>query len=674
MYALLGIDTVLRITAALVVLFVAVPAMARKRPASFDRLQWFWWCLAAGITGLTLVGQLLTLVNAFSAPTLLLVIAALIVLTRARTSGRKPGTLLRDCYRGVVRVSLHTLEGRVSIRRRAQRRIRRTRAALANMSPVTRRHALAWFVLITIAAAFRFYRPFVTANLGFSDTYVHLYLVRLLEEGRQVDPAWGPYPRGMHFLLMAIRELTNVDANMLLNFFGAAVGVLMTISVADTARRLARSFTAGTVAGLLFATMIGGGAQYFLLGGSIATDSASDAREFLALRYDQIPETTGEFDVLLTVFQRQTATLPQELGMVLLFPAAMFLFAYIRKSEGWWWSITGYFFCTSAIAATHPGVLVPLVLLSFVTVVAARASWRDFRGALMAGAGGILIGSTWMLGFIAYPPNPIRTGGAAAYYFPFLRNAADARVITWVQVTPFVIACMIVAIAILVRGAFTREHRTSYIWASLAVLMFTFTHFASRYHWPEVVEVRRNASWLAMAMAILLGVASVELLRTRVTKVLLLALGILWLWRVPIAGANEKLINFSGYNATAFAVLEIQREYEPFTWTMVTYGQEFPMVLGKGFHMPAVDFLDRYDPVATKLDIPTPYVFIAVEKKPHHFQINTWARQFSREDIQRRLQTWCFLYERTHRDMRVFLDDENVRVYMIERPVTVVKR
>ncbi len=674
MYALLGIDAVLRITAALVVLFVAVPALARRRPASLDRLQWFWWCLAAGITALTLLGQLATLVNALSAPTLILVIAVVIVLVRAHTSGRLPAVLLRDWYRGLVRVSLHTLEGRVSIRRRVRRRIRRTRAALASTSPAERRHAIAWFVLIAVAAAFRFYRPFVTANLGFSDTYVHLYLVRLLEEGRQVDPAWGPYPRGMHFLLMAIRELTNVDANMLLNFFGAAVGVLMTLSVADTARRLARNFTAGIVAGLLFATMIGGGAQYFLLGGSIATDRAAEAREFLGLAYDQIPATRGEFDVLLTVFQRQTATLPQELAMVLLFPAAMFLFMYIRQREGWWWSITGYFLCTSAIAATHPGVAVPLVLLSLVTVIAARASLRDVRNAILAGLGGLVLGSTWMLGFIAYPPNPTRTGGAAAYYFPFLRNAADAQIVTWVEVTPFVIACAVIALALLVRSVFMKERQAAYVWTSLAVLLFTFTHFASRYGWPEIVEVRRNASWLAMAIAILLGVASVELLRTRATKVLAILLGALWLWRVPIAGANEKLINFSGYNATAYAVLEIQREYEPFTWTMVTYGQEFPMVLGKGFHIPAVDFLERYDPVAAKLQIPTPYVFIAVEKKAHPFQINTWAAHFSREDIQRRLQTWCFLYERTHKDMRIFLDDENVRVYVIHRPVEAVPR
>ena len=94
------------------------------------------------------------------------------------------------------------------------------------------------------------------------------------------------------------------------------------------------------------------------------------------------------------------------------------------------------------------------------------------------------------------------------------------------------------------------------------------------------------------------------------------------------------------------------------------------MVLGRGFHISAAEFLDRYDPTDPQLKIPTPYVFIAVEKTPHPFEINTWAARFSRADIQRRLQTWCFLYQRTHGDMHIYRDDEQVRVYIIHRNIS----
>ena len=654
MYALYGIDAVLRITIALVLLFIVVPRLARRRPAELDRMEWFWWCFACGVTLLTLAGQLFTLLNIYSTITLLLAIAALILVVRSRVKHRPATALLHDLYRNVILFALNVLEGRVNVRRRLRRALRRSRSRVRFSWIVA-----AWVALIAVAGALRLYRPFATANLGFSDTYVHLYLIRLLEQGHQIDPAWGPYPRGMHFLLMAIRELTNIDPILLMNFFGAITGVLMTLAVADAARRLSRSFVAGLIAGLLFATMIGGASQYFLLGGSVASDNVEEARSFGEMSYDELPETSAEFDVLLTVFQRQTATLPQELAIVFLFPAVMFL--YFGTSR---WHAAGFVFCTSAIAAVHPGVAVPLVLLCGVTVLVRRINWREIGTVMLLGAIGIVIGSTWMLGFIAYPHVGAReagassAGSAAAYYFPFLREGETARIVTWVTITPFLIACLVIAVALLFR---------KHYWIAAATFVFVITHVASRYGLPEIIEVRRNTSWLAMTLAILLGIALVELSRMRYARAVAGALLLLWLWRVPGVEAHDKLINYSGYGATAQAVLQIQRKLEPFTWTLVTYGQEFPMVLGRGFHLAAAEFLDQYDPAARQLPIPTRYVFIAVEKTPHRFQINTWATRFSRADLEQRLQTWCFLYQLNHRNMRVFMDDEHVRVYVIER-------
>lgn len=663
MYILYGIDAVLRITAALLLLFAGVPALARRRPAELDRMQWFWWCFAAGLTLLTITGQVLTVLNVFNTATLLLAIAVLVLMVRSRVTGRAMTTILHDLYRGVVLFTLNVLEGRINVRRRIRRAIRR----LTRADPERRRFSpvvLGTTLVVAVAAALRLYRPFVTANLGFSDTYVHLYLFRLLEQGKQVDPAWGPYPRGMHFLLYAIHELTNVDAILLMNFFGPIVGVLMTLAVFDTARRLTGRLTAGIVAGLLFATMVGGASQYFLFGGSMATDRVQDAREFVAMHYRDIPPTSAEFDVLLTVFQRQTATLPQELAIVFLFPAVMFLFRGNTR-----WHLTGYLFCTSAIAATHPGVAVPLVILSAITVLLRhREPMRFFaslRTTLLAGAAGIVLGSTWMFGYVLYPHIGTRdiesargASSSAMFYFPFLRTGDVARIVTYVAITPFVIACLVLAVALLFR------RKRAFTWVALATLAFLFTHVASRYGLPEIVEVRRNASWLVMIAAILIGVAATMI--PRPLRFLTAAIVAAWMVTVPLSGVQDKLINYSGYGATAYAVLEIQRKHEPFTWTLVTYGQEFPMVLGRGFHLAAADFLERYDPADRKLSIPTPYVFIAVEKNPHPFQINSWSAKFSREDVERRLQTWCFLYQLNHRDMRVFLDDANVRVYMIE--------
>src|SRR5439155_26355476 len=124
-------------------------------------------------------------------------------------------------------------------------------------------------------------------------------------------------------------------------FFVAFVGVLLTLAVADTARRLSGSLAGGLLAGFLFATTVGGTKQSFVL---------------------------GPFDFLLEGFQRQTTTLPQEFALVLLFPATLFLLDYFRHRDSW--RLIGFCGCTAAIAAVHSGVVIPLFMMVAVALLA----------------------------------------------------------------------------------------------------------------------------------------------------------------------------------------------------------------------------------------------------------------------------------------------------------------
>ncbi|MFL6248556.1 MAG: hypothetical protein ACJ74H_21205 [Thermoanaerobaculia bacterium] len=702
MYTLFAIDTVLRITAALVVLFVIVPALAWRRPESLSRMEWFWWNLGVGITLLTLAGQLFTLLNIAGTLTYLALFATIIVLGRAHAAGVPPLRWLADSYREAVLFALRRMDG-----------VRSPLPRLRTDGWREHRGTILTFAVVILAAAIaRFYRPFATANLGFSDTYVHLYLMRLLDEGRQVDPAWGPYPRGMHFLLLAIERLTNVDAILLLNFFGAFAGVLIVLAVADTARRavagplspqggerarvrgesdarctpppnplpggergLDRAANiAALVAGLLFATMIGGARQYFALGGSVASHSNAEAREVLAKPYEELANA-GEFDVLLTTFQRQTSTLPQELAIVLLLPGALFLLDWLRTRDRW--RLAGFIGCTAAIAAVHSGVVVPLMALCAAVAAAALitriAHVRDVARGATAGAIGVAIGCSWMIGFLRYS-NVARVeghaGGAALYYFPFLRAfAGNGDETAYMMLTPFLIAISIVAIVLGIVAIRTREPHALTI--ALGTIFFVLTHAASTLGIPEIIETRRNATWLAMMIAVLLGVVitavAVRVPRRLATAIPAIAL-VLWCVTIPnLFGASmrARLLDYSGYGATAYAVLRISQDLEPFTWTLVSYGQEYPMVLGRGFHLNGADFVEQFDPGEEKLRVPTPHVFIAVEKTPHRFQINNWSKRFDRAAVEERLQTWCTVYGLTHRNIRIWLDDEHVRIYEI---------
>lgn len=695
MYTLYAIDTTLRITAALLVLFVAVPALAWKRPESFSRMEWFWWNLGVGIALLTFAGQLFTLLNIASTPAYLALLAAIVVFGRARAAGQPPLRWIAESYRNAVLFTLRLLDGGSDLRSRVSRSIRDLRQRIADALHEHRATVAVFSVVGFAAAVTRFYRPFATANLGFSDTYAHLYLMRLLDEGKQVDPSWGPYPRGMHFLMLAIQRLTNVDTILMMNFFGAFAGVLIVLAVADTARRVTRSNIAALVAGVVFATMIGDVRQYFALGGSVAGHSREEVREMLSRSYADL-STAGEFDVLLTAFQRQTSTLPQELAVVLLLPAALFLLDWLRTRDRW--RLAGFTGCTAAIAAVHSGVIVPLIALCAAVAVAvlvtnrtdktdrtdrtnksyesypSYSSYSAIGRAITAGAVGVLLGSSWLLGFIRYGRAEAESnaGGAALYYFPFLRGmAGEGEETAFMMLTPFLIAVAIVAAILGVAAIRAREPHT--VAMALGTIFFIATHAATVLGIPEIIETRRNATWLAMMVAVLLGIAiaavAAHVPRRFAAAVPAIAV-LLWCATIPnLFGASmrARVLDYSGYGITTQAVLRISQRLEPFTWTLVSYGQEYPMVLGRGFHLNGADFVEQFDPGEETLRVPTPHVFIAVEKNPHRFQINNWAKRFDRAGVEERLQTWCTVYALTHRDIRVWMEDENVRIYEIVR-------
>jgi hypothetical protein len=668
MYELLGIDTVLRIAAALALLFIAVPALSWGRPATFSRLEWFWWNLGAGITLLTLFGQLFTLLHIAGPATYILLLVAIVIGGRARRAGVPPLRYIADAYGRTVLFSLHVLDQRVSVRDRAVKLLRGLRERVAQSFSGTGEATISWAIVIAAAALTRFYRPFATANLGYSDTYAHLYLMRLLDQGQQVDPSFGPYPRGMHFLMLAVQRLTNVDEILMMNFFGAFSGVLITVSVAYAARRVTRTNVAAVVAGLLFAMMMGGARQYFAFGGSIAGSTKAEAEAALSQTYDELL-VAGEFDVMLSAFLRQTSTLPQELAIVLLFPASLFLLDWLRTRDRW--RLAGFIGCTSAIAAVHSGVLVPLVFLCAAAALASvrQTSWRDTVHGALAGAAAIAVGSTWMLAFLRYRNVGSTAGSAALYYFPFLRPSGEVTQLAYMMLTPFLL--IVAAMALILAVYAWRARQPEGVWLALGTLFFTFTHASSVLGVPELIEARRNVTWLAMCVAATIAVALTMIAARlpRRARVTVPALGVLlWCATLPNLYGTEmrdRVLDYSGYGATTEAVLRIARELEPFTWTLVSYGQEYPMVLGRGFHINAADFVEQYDPTEARLRVPTPRVFIAVEKTPHRFEIDNWSKRFGRAAVEERLQTWCSVYGLTHRNMRVWLDDEHVRVYEI---------
>src|SRR5688500_17694981 len=95
MYWLMSIDAIVRIGLGIVILFVAVPALVQRPRPEVTVMERFFWNFGVGIILITLVGQLLTLLNLFSLAILTLAILVLILAGRARERGVALMALIR---------------------------------------------------------------------------------------------------------------------------------------------------------------------------------------------------------------------------------------------------------------------------------------------------------------------------------------------------------------------------------------------------------------------------------------------------------------------------------------------------------------------------------------------------------------------------------------------------
>lgn len=127
-----------------------------------------------------------------------------------------------------------------------------------------------------------------------------------------------------------------------------------------------------------------------------------------------------------------------------------------------------------------------------------------------------------------------------------------------------------------------------------------------------------------------------------------------------------KNVESIGYSSSAKVILDINNLYRPFTWTLVSYIQEYSKAKDKGYHMNLHNFLTKYDPRDEYLKIPTKYIFLIEEVSPNSYKgLSEWWYRWKR-DIEDNLRSWIALYRTYHGTIRLFESTKNVNVYIID--------
>jgi len=380
-------------------------------------------------------------------------------------------------------------------------------------------------------------------------------------------------------------------------------------------------------------------------------------------------------------------------GMAYEFSSSMFLINlfYLIKSldSGRARYLINYSLSLMLVFIFHGGgaiiLIVPSILIALHALLSLKLNWYLLKRGLLAIGVAAIFGNGWILSMLKYGiPQDF---GAAAPFLDRLLGTKQAMkeiaatgieeviisAITPVQVAFTLSAILFFTIARLSRKGF-------YFGSFLLIPIGVFAvYYSQNLGFPKLVHPSRGAEYLYLALTIL-AVCYIKplyllfkLLLKRKGQYLFLALVYLQLTLIalfiPKFYETEKFkmfINGVQYSEIPLYLYKIVEENRPFTWTVISYVQEYSKVLGKGYMINVNEFITQYDPRDRYLRIPTPKVYIFVEDIPHKYTgKEEWYYRW-RGEIERSLKEWVAIYSSLHDNIRIFAKTKLLTIYEID--------
>ncbi len=338
----------------------------------------------------------------------------------------------------------------------------------------------------------------------------------------------------------------------------------------------------------------------------------------------------------------------------------------------------------------HGGGAIYLVVsnafIFLAAIVFRQLSWKTFKQGLFIIAIASVLGNLWMLSVIKYGiPQDF---GAAAPFLDSLfetkesvANVADGGEMVSFVVTNSVQMFMVVCMLFLPLFALFTRKKFLFLSMSLSVIAVLLIYFAANLGLPRAAKQFRAAEYLLLVYAMgfgfyfsLLIAKPLEFLNSRIAKysallvsVMILAIIIVQVPRWIDSKRFMEITNSLEYNNLAYMLYKLSQENEPFTWTIVSYVQSYPKVLGKGFHINTPVFLLKFDPREHFLKIGmSEKIFIFVENKPNSYMgTHQWYYRW-RPEIQGKLKEWISIYQMFHNNISIYYQNNIVSIYEID--------
>ena len=502
---------------------------------------------------------------------------------------------------------------------------------------------LTWGVFI-YAAYLRLYDPVTHYSFGFFDPYVHIVWLKELNAGNLFYD--GVYPRGYHAFLSALGTFTSLDPAILIRFIGGVTGALLTPA--------------------LF---------FFLLQCRLPWSSALIGSTLMAI--------CTPFH-LADLIQRQTASLPEEFAMLFTLISLSFAIRYLRYGHvrDRWIFLAGGFVVWNA----HPLAGIAFVVgLTAIGIDYFVRQWHAPRPLVLLARDAVICtiaGNLFLLigHLLGHPFH-----GAS---LQFLQQSADdlsthvSLIKTTVDsigvLTPLLVICGI-PLVIYGLGRLREPFPSPAIPAIWAIIVFGLWVLKVLIGINLPVAPQRLAMFLPFAVCGIVGwlyALVVEPLLGRFalnprvqTGCVSLIVGALLsvFYTVPPAPVRPQ------YEEAARLYYELTADLPPGTWTVVGQAEDYELALDSGQHMTVSKWLSTYPVTEPYFSLPTPYVYLIVEKKPKDDLPQT-DQQRERVAEEALLADWTRLYAVGHHDLLIYREDDNVAIYVLYQPEVAWRR
>lgn len=619
---------------------------------------------------------------------------------------------VRRTWRRLVTLSLNVLEGRVHLSEMLGAKLADTGRRLARALP--RGADLLWaLVFITVLAAGAYLRleePLRHPAPTSPDYYLHLLWTKALGVNRlYVD---GVYAYGSHALFQVLHQFTVLNEALLLRLAPGLAGALLAATIYWTVARLTDRRGPATIAAALYGIFTFAGwlpLRLDLQGDVLAVEVALI---FLPPTFVFLTEAiAGGSEGPKDVGENSSAPLhPRTPAPLHLRTSAPLLF----------------FQGMACLFLIHPFVgalaLVGLITALLTTAVLDRKADGTWLRLLGLGIAAAVLGALPLLIGLAQGKSlhlgPLRWDaqflGAALRAGRFLGPAPPAPEPTWLLAVGAAGALWLLLWPSRWGNAGRTVRAAGRVFGGFT-LMLVVLFQPAKFHLPELLLPAQVARVLALVLCVVVGLALYQawVLLWSASRLVGWSASRLVSWRNHLttrppgglAGPNTAGVEL-GVTAMALAAMlltspaltvppapkreydivaeqlyRIKREFPTYKWTVVGYPEALPHVFGRGFFVSNESFLDRYrpetwrfDPRKPELAIPTPHVFIFVERRPFVRVGSTAEEADRREAIGRRLQDWTGRYEGLHDDVSRYYENDSLVIYHIYRPPEVEQR